>query len=274
MGIGDPEMTAPLLDELVARGIDVRLSTKVDSISTEEPTEASEGVAPCVTLALSDGTTLQADIVVVAVGVRPESDLARAAGLAVGARTGGIVVDTRMRTSDPSIYAVGDAVQVTDLATGLPACIALAGPANRQGRVAADNIVGRGDSVCVTVLPACARLRCGIHYPPHPFIPPPHPFIPPPHPFVHQVVEKEKSILRKKRRAGVSVHLPPPPPFISPTQVRVHAGNRHRPGVRAGVCADRAHGAGGAPRQHGARRCAHALGIARLLLPWLHCPAP
>ncbi len=147
MGLGDPEMTAPLLDELVARGVGVRLSTKVDSMVAEEPTEAREGVAPCVALSLSDGTTLRADLVVVAVGVRPEADLARACGLTVGSRTGGIVVDTRMRTSDPSIYAVGDAVQVTDLATGLPACIALAGPANRQGRVAADNIAGRGDSV-------------------------------------------------------------------------------------------------------------------------------
>lgn len=144
MGVGDPEMTAPLLDELVNRGVDVLLSTKVDSM--DAPVDSEDGKAPIV-LQLSNGRTIEADLVVVAVGVRPDSSLAQAAGLAVGARTRGIVVDNRMRTTDPSIYAVGDAVQIQEFVTGAPVSIPLAGPANRQGRVAADNIVGRGDSV-------------------------------------------------------------------------------------------------------------------------------
>lgn len=82
-----------------------------------------------------------ADMVVLAVGVAPESTLAAQAGLTLGAR-GAIVVDAHMQTSDPDIYAVGDAVEVTDRAAGSRTTVALAGPANRQGRVAADNICG------------------------------------------------------------------------------------------------------------------------------------
>ncbi len=82
-----------------------------------------------------------ADMVVLAVGVAPESTLAAQAGLTLGAR-GAIVVDAHMQTSDPDIYAVGDAVEVTDRAAGGRTTVALAGPANRQGRVAADNICG------------------------------------------------------------------------------------------------------------------------------------
>jgi rhodanese-related sulfurtransferase len=79
------------------------------------------------------------------VGVRPDTRLAREAGLEIGT-SGGIRVDAHMRTSDPAIWAVGDAVEVTDLAREAPALIPLAGPANRQGRIAADVILGR-DSV-------------------------------------------------------------------------------------------------------------------------------
>ena len=77
-----------------------------------------------------------------AIGVRPETGLAKAAGLEVGAR-GGIRVDSGMRTSDPSIFAVGDAVEVKDWVTGEQTLIPLAGPANRQGRIAADTIMGK-----------------------------------------------------------------------------------------------------------------------------------
>lgn len=83
-----------------------------------------------------------ADLVILAVGVRPESRLAAAAGLRLSDR-GAVVTDERMRTSDPDIYAVGDSVQVLDTVTGEPVVIPLAGPANRQGRVAADVISGR-----------------------------------------------------------------------------------------------------------------------------------
>jgi hypothetical protein len=80
--------------------------------------------------------------VILAIGVRPEVSLARAAGLVVGAR-GGIAVDERIRTSDPDIYAVGDAVEVRDVVIGQEVILPLAGPANRQGRVAAEAIAGR-----------------------------------------------------------------------------------------------------------------------------------
>ncbi len=94
---------------------------------------------------LLDGAeSLHADMVVLAIGVTPESQLAKDAGLALGVR-GSILVNDRMETSDPDIYAVGDVVQVKHFVTGQDALIALAGPANKQGRIAADNICG-GDS--------------------------------------------------------------------------------------------------------------------------------
>ena len=80
-------------------------------------------------------------MLILAIGVRPESMLAKEAGLAVGQR-GGIVVDGHMRTSDEHIYAVGDAVEVSDFVTGQKSMVPLAGPANKQGRIAADNICG------------------------------------------------------------------------------------------------------------------------------------
>jgi NADPH-dependent 2,4-dienoyl-CoA reductase/sulfur reductase-like enzyme/rhodanese-related sulfurtransferase len=88
------------------------------------------------------GKTFPADIVILALGVRPDTALAKAAGLEIGER-GGIRVDEHMRTSDPDIFAVGDAIEVKDFVTGQWSLVALAGPANRQGRIAADVIAGR-----------------------------------------------------------------------------------------------------------------------------------
>ena len=88
------------------------------------------------------GKTYPADIVILALGVRPDTTLAKAAGLEIGER-GGIRVDDHMRTSDPDIFAVGDAIEVKDFVTDQWSLIALAGPANRQGRIAADVIAGR-----------------------------------------------------------------------------------------------------------------------------------
>ena len=85
---------------------------------------------------------LQADLVVLAIGVTPDTGLAREAGLKLGIK-GSILVNDRMETSAPDIYAVGDAVQVRHFVTGQDALISLAGPANRQGRIAADNLCGR-----------------------------------------------------------------------------------------------------------------------------------
>ena len=135
----DAEMTAPLASELAEHGVDVLLNRTVTAIRRVMPAGPS-AVAPELRVGVGDGCELAADLVVLAVGVRPNSELARAAGLAVGQR-GGIVVDSRLRTSHPDIFAVGDAIQVTD-ALGNPAQIPLAGPANRQGRIAADNAFG------------------------------------------------------------------------------------------------------------------------------------
>ena len=94
-----------------------------------------------VNVMLKDCAPLHADLVILAMGVVPESSLAKVAGLELGMK-GSILVNDRMETSDPDIYAVGDAVQVRHSVSGADALIALAGPANRQGRIAADNICG------------------------------------------------------------------------------------------------------------------------------------
>jgi NADPH-dependent 2,4-dienoyl-CoA reductase/sulfur reductase-like enzyme/rhodanese-related sulfurtransferase len=91
------------------------------------------------------GKAYSADLVILALGVRPDTALAKAAGLEIGER-GGIRVDEQMRTSDPDIFAVGDAIEVKDFVTGQWSLVALAGPANRQGRIAADVIAGRDSS--------------------------------------------------------------------------------------------------------------------------------
>jgi len=91
---------------------------------------------------LNNGEQLEADIVILSIGVRPEVKLAREAGLEVNR---GIIVNDLMMTSDPSIYAVGDAVEITNLVTGKPALIPLAGPANKQGRIVANNIAGQNE---------------------------------------------------------------------------------------------------------------------------------
>ncbi len=101
--------------------------------------EAANGA---IDVATQSGKTYPADIVILALGVRPETTLAKSAGLEIGER-GGIRVDDQMHTSDPDIFAVGDAVEVRDFVTGEWSLISLAGPANRQGRIAADVIVGR-----------------------------------------------------------------------------------------------------------------------------------
>lgn len=129
----DPEMTTPIAQHLSANGVTLILS---DSATAFEPADSGLSVA------LKSGRRLAAQLVVVGVGVRPESRLASEAGLAVGPR-GGIRVNAHMQTSDPDIYAVGDAVETTDFVTGEPAQVPLAGPANRQGRIAADHALGR-----------------------------------------------------------------------------------------------------------------------------------
>lgn len=129
----DPEVAAPLLAHLAAKGVQVRLGDGFTGISTAE-----SGLV----VHSESGAALPADLVILALGVRPETTLARAAGLPIGAR-GGILVDEQLRTADPAIYAVGDAIEVRDVVTGQEVVMPLAGPANRQGRIAAEAIAGR-----------------------------------------------------------------------------------------------------------------------------------
>ncbi|ABK17089.1 FAD-dependent oxidoreductase [Syntrophobacter fumaroxidans] len=130
----DPEMVSPVHSELKRCGVSLRLGESVTGFQSMPDGSIRAGLA--------SGGEEQADIVIVCVGVRPETKLAREAGLEIG-ELGGIRVDSRMRTSDPAIWAVGDAVEVRDFITGGWTLIPLAGPANRQGRVAADVILGR-----------------------------------------------------------------------------------------------------------------------------------
>lgn len=130
----DPEMAHAVAEHLVARGVVLHVG---DGLARFETGEGAEIVA-----VTESGARLAADLVILAIGVRPETGLAQAAGLPLGAR-GGIVVDAEMRTADPSIWAVGDAIEVRDVLTGQEAIVPLAGPANRQGRVAAESICGR-----------------------------------------------------------------------------------------------------------------------------------
>ena len=133
MGPVDPEMATPLHHELILNGVELRLSTSVKAFE-----QSDNGLR----VKLSTGETLSCGLAILAIGVRPETSLAREAGLDIGER-GGILVDDHMRTSDPSIFAVGDAIEVKDFVGGFQTVIPLAGPANRQGRIAADNIFGR-----------------------------------------------------------------------------------------------------------------------------------
>ncbi|HEY3283669.1 MAG TPA: FAD-dependent oxidoreductase [Armatimonadota bacterium] len=134
----DPEIAAWLHLELMDKGIDLHLSDGVAAF--EDPAPGEEAAAA--TVVLRSGARLPADLVVLGLGVRPESGLARDAGLELGP-TGGIRVDGHLRSSDPHIYALGDAIEVRNPVTGDWAPVPLAGPANRQGRVVADNLFGR-----------------------------------------------------------------------------------------------------------------------------------
>ena len=132
----DSELTELLDAELTSRGVTTYIGLAATSITR------TLGADHLVEVTLSDGTVLPADMVVLSVGVRPDTHLAAAAGLELGAG-GAIVVDNAQRTSDPSIWAVGDATAVRHGVTGVVAPVPLAGPANRQGRRAADSIFGR-----------------------------------------------------------------------------------------------------------------------------------
>lgn len=129
----DPEMVSPLQDELRREGVEIRLNDGV--------AEILPGRDGALALKTRSGHTQEVDLVIWSIGIRPETKLAKDAGLAIG-ETGGVKVSDSLQTSDPSIFAVGDCIEVTHGITKAPAFIALAGPANRQGRIVADNICG------------------------------------------------------------------------------------------------------------------------------------
>jgi len=129
----DLEMAAMVHADLKEEGVACELGQSVQSFSKK---------GNRIIVSTDKGHDIACDLVILSIGIKPENRLARGAGLQIGER-GGIKVDATMRTSDPDIYAVGDAVEIKDFVTGLPTMTALAGPANKQGRIAADNALGR-----------------------------------------------------------------------------------------------------------------------------------
>ncbi len=128
----DFEMVQQVHQHLRAKGVRLYLSDGVKSF------EYKNGVTM---ITLQSGKQIEADLVLLSIGIRPNSQLAKEGGLAVNER-GGIIVDSHLRTSDPAIYAVGDVIEVDDLVLGGKTMIPLAAPANKQGRIASDNIAG------------------------------------------------------------------------------------------------------------------------------------
>ena len=151
----DREMAGFAHAEIRQKGIDLKLGVALEAaeyvanehIASLESGEdsAHQHIEGELNLTLNNGETLTTDILIMAIGVRPETKLAQEAGLQIG-ELGGIYTNEMMQTSDPSIYAVGDAVEEKDFVTGSQTLVPLAGPANRQGRMAADNMLGRQET--------------------------------------------------------------------------------------------------------------------------------
>lgn len=130
----DFEMAQIAHRHLHEEGVDLLLGTMVKSF------EAAEDPKKTVVV-MADGTRLEADVIMLSIGVQPQTELAKSAGLLLNSR-GGIIVDENLLTSDANIFAVGDAVEIKDFNTGRPTMVPLAGPANKQGRMVAANILG------------------------------------------------------------------------------------------------------------------------------------
>ena len=144
----DYEMAAIVHNHIRSKGCGLHLK---DGVKAFEP----EGNRTAVVL--QSGKRISADMVILSIGVKPNNTLAREAGLEIGV-TGGIKVNEYLQTSDPNIYALGDAVEVTDYISGNPALIPLAGPANKQGRIVANNIAGRRETYKGTQGTAIAKV--------------------------------------------------------------------------------------------------------------------
>ena len=140
----DPEMAIPVAAEMRKQGVELHLGSALAAVH-------DDGVE------LADGTRIAGDLVVLAIGVRPDTTLAKLAGLEVGQR-GGIAVDAVNRTSDPAIYAIGDAAEKADALDGSSVLVPLANIANRQGRVVADHIVGKPVREVPTIATAIVKV--------------------------------------------------------------------------------------------------------------------
>ncbi|EHH2533118.1 FAD-dependent oxidoreductase [Vibrio parahaemolyticus] len=151
----DREMAGFAHAEIRDKGVDLKLGVALESVKfvpnehvasfDSGESEKHQHLEGELELTLNNGEKLTTDILIMAIGVRPETKLAQEAGLQIGA-LGGIYTNEYMQTSDPSIYAVGDAVEEKDFVTGEQTLVPLAGPANRQGRMAADNMLGRKET--------------------------------------------------------------------------------------------------------------------------------
>jgi NADPH-dependent 2,4-dienoyl-CoA reductase/sulfur reductase-like enzyme/rhodanese-related sulfurtransferase len=136
------DQVMPPLDWEMASLIHEHLKEKKVELELENGVKSFSKAGDRIVVSTQKGSETECDMVLLSVGIRPENQLAKQAGLKIGT-TGGIWVDSTMKTSDPHIYAVGDAVEVRDLVTDFPTLTALAGPANKQARIAADNALGR-----------------------------------------------------------------------------------------------------------------------------------
>jgi NADPH-dependent 2,4-dienoyl-CoA reductase/sulfur reductase-like enzyme/rhodanese-related sulfurtransferase len=151
----DREMAGFAHAEIREKGVDLKLGVALEAVEyipnqhmasiDSGENEDHQHIEGEIELTLSNGESLTTDILIMAIGVRPETKLAKEAGLQIGA-LGGIYTTDSMQTSDPSIYAVGDAIEEKDFVTGAQTLVPLAGPANRQGRMAADNMLGRNET--------------------------------------------------------------------------------------------------------------------------------
>jgi NADPH-dependent 2,4-dienoyl-CoA reductase/sulfur reductase-like enzyme/rhodanese-related sulfurtransferase len=145
----DSEMVTPIQAEIRRHEVTLELANPVNAISMND--------SGALSLSTKRGVHFEVDLVIWSIGVRPETKLAADAGLTLGT-TGGIVVNEHLQTSDPNIYAVGDCIEVTHGILKTPAFIPLAGPANRQGRIAADNICGIRSTYRGTIGTAIVRV--------------------------------------------------------------------------------------------------------------------
>jgi len=137
------DQVLPAMDTEMTKAIEVELKRNGVNLALNEQVVKFEQEGDAIVAEFKSGRRVEVDMVMLSVGVKPNTELASSAGLEIGTK-GGIKVNEFLQTSDPDIYAIGDAVEVPHFVTGEPVLVPLAGPANRQARIAVDNIYGRG----------------------------------------------------------------------------------------------------------------------------------